>query len=139
MNCEILRHEKKDCRNSPFLTLSLIHLIFTALFIYKHGNCLEFSCLYMSFRDNMGFCVIVYRKIEKWQREEKACFSSPFSHVLGFHNSFLYISNFTDIFIAVQKIISWKAGESEVICLHGGLRFPYIGRMAKNFRADLGV
>ncbi len=35
--------------------------------------------------------------------------------------------------------ITWKAGKSEVICLHGGLRFPYIGRMAKNFRADLGV
>ena len=38
----------------------------------------------------------------------------------------------------IQKT-AWKAGESEVICLHGGLRFPYIGRMAKNFRADLGV
>ena len=50
------------------------------------------------------------------------CFGSPFSHVLNFHNSFLYISNFTDIFIAVQKIISWKAGKSELICLHGGLR-----------------
>ena len=33
---------------------------------------------------------------------------------------------------------AWKAGESELICLHGGLRFHYIGRMAKNFRADLG-
>ena len=53
-------------------------------------------------------------------------FGSPFSHVLSFHNSSLYISNFTDIFIAVQKIISWKAGESELICLHGGLRFPHI-------------
>ncbi len=48
---------------------------------------------------------------------------SPFSHVLSFHNSFLCISNFTDIFIVVQKIISWKAGKSELICLHGGLRF----------------
>ena len=29
-----------------------------------------------------------------------------------------------------------ESGESEVICLHGGLRLcrPYIGRMAKNFR-----
>ena len=27
----------------------------------------------------------------------------------------------------------------EVICLHGGLRFPYIGRMAKNFRADFEI
>ena len=35
--------------------------------------------------------------------------------------------------------ITWKAGKSEVICLHGGLRFPYIGRMAKNFRADFGI
>ena len=35
--------------------------------------------------------------------------------------------------------ISWKVGESEVICLHGGLRFPYIGRMAKNFRADFEI
>jgi len=24
----------------------------------------------------------------------------------------------------VQKIISWKAGKSELICLHGGCRFP---------------
>ena len=29
--------------------------------------------------------------------------------------------------------IAWKAGRLEVICLHGGLRFPYIGQMAKNF------
>lgn len=29
---------KKGTLNSPFLTLSLIHLIFTALLIYKHGN-----------------------------------------------------------------------------------------------------
>ena len=50
------------------------------------------------------------------------CFGSSFSDVLGFHNSFLYILNFTDIFIVVQKIISWKAGESELICLHGGSR-----------------
>ena len=71
--------------------------------------------------------------------EGKGCFGSPFSHVLGFHNSFLYISNFTDIFIAVQKIISWKAGKSELICLHGGLHFHRIGRMAKNFRADLDL
>ena len=34
--------------------------------------------------------------------------------------------------------ITWKAGNLEVICLHGGLRFPYIGRMAKNFRLILG-
>ena len=34
---------------------------------------------------------------------------------------------------------AWKAGKTELICLHGSLRFPYIGRMAKNFRADLGV
>ena len=67
---------------------------------------------------------------------EKGCSGSPFSYVLRFHNSFLYISNFTDIFIAVQKIISWKTGRSELICLHGSLRFPYIGRMAKNFRAN---
>ena len=33
---------------------------------------------------------------------------------------------------------AWKAGKSELICLHGGSRFHYIGRMAKNFRADLG-
>ena len=33
---------------------------------YKHGNCPEFSCLYMSFRDSLEFCVIVYRKIEKY-------------------------------------------------------------------------
>ena len=54
--------------------------------------------------------------------KRKGLFGSPFSHVLGFHNSFLCISNFVDIFIVVQKIISWKAGKSELICLHGGLR-----------------
>ena len=62
---------------------------------------------------------------------EKGCSGSPFSHVLSFHNSFLYISNITDIFTVVQKIISWKAGESELICLYGGLHFHRIGRMAK--------
>ena len=37
--------------------------------------------------------------------------------------------------------IAWKAGESELICLHGGLRLcrPCIGRMAKNFRADFEI
>ena len=34
--------------------------------------------------------------------------------------------------------ITWKAGRLEVICLHGGLGFRYIGRMAKNFRLILG-
>ena len=36
---------------------------------------------------------------------------------------------------------AWKAGESELICLHGGLRLcrPCIGRMAKNFRADFEI
>ena len=35
----------------------------------------------------------------------------------------------------MRRSACWKAGESEVICLHGGLRLcrPYIGRMAKNF------
>ena len=73
---------------------------------------------------------------------EKGCFGSPYYHVLKFHNSFRYISNFTDIFIVVQKIISWKVGKAEFICLHGDLcsatrkaerrSRPYIGRMAKN-------
>ena len=57
---------------------------------------------------------------EQMTMQGKGCFGSPFFHVLGFHNSFLYISNFKDIFIAVQKIITWKVGKSEVICLHGG-------------------
>ena len=36
----------------------------------------------------------------------------------------------------MRRSACWKAGESEVICLRGGLRLcrPYIGRMAKNFR-----
>ena len=68
-------------------------------------------------------------------KSEKGCLA-VFFHVLGFHNSFLCISNFVDIFIVVQKIISWKAGKSELICLHDGLRFQRVGRMAKNFRAD---
>ena len=33
----------------------------------------------------------------------KGLFGSPFSHVLSFHNSFLYISNFTDIFYWFRK------------------------------------
>lgn len=48
------------------------------------------------------------------------------STLLRFHNSFLYISNITDIFIVVQKIISWKVGKSELICLHGGSHFPVL-------------
>ena len=40
MNYEILRHEKKDCRNSPFPSFSIFHSIFTALLIYYHENCL---------------------------------------------------------------------------------------------------
>ena len=31
----------------------------------------------------------------------------------------------------IQKT-AWKAGETELICLHGGLRLCHIGRMAKN-------
>ena len=31
------------------------------------------------------------------------CFGSPFSHVLRFHNSFLYISNITDIYNWFRK------------------------------------
>ena len=34
---------------------------------------------------------------------EKGCFGSPFSHVLRFHNSFLYISNFMDILIKSEN------------------------------------
>jgi len=42
------------------------------------------------------------------------------------------------VLFPIQKT-TWKAGESGVICLHGGLRLchPYIGRMAKNFRPVL--
>ena len=68
---------------------------------------------------------------------KKGCFGSPFSHVLRFHNSFLCISNFTDIFITVQKIISWKAGESEVICLHGGLRLCRLAGDIESGRGDI--
>ena len=40
----------------------------------------------------------------------------------------------------MRRSACWKAGESEVICLHGGpcLCRPYIGRMAKKFRPVLG-
>ena len=40
----------------------------------------------------------------------------------------------------MRRSACWKAGESEVICLHGGLRLcrPYIGRKAKNFRPVFG-
>ena len=57
---------------------------------------------------------------------EKGCLGSPFSYVISCRKSFLYISNFTDIFIVVQKIISWKAGETELICLHGGSYIGYV-------------
>ena len=46
--------------------------------------------------------------------------SAIFFLISYFHNSFLYISNLSHIFIVVQKIISWKTGELELICLHGG-------------------
>ena len=64
-------------------------------------------------------------------KSEKGCSGSPFSYVLRFHNLFLYISNFIDIFIVVQKIISWKAGETELICLHGGLRLGRLPSLGK--------
>ena len=40
----------------------------------------------------------------------------------------------------IQKT-AWKAGESEVIYLHSGLRLyrPYIGRKTKNFRAIMAL
>ncbi len=63
--------------------------------------------------------------------KRKGLFGSPFSHVLSFHDSFLYISNFIDIFILVQKIISWKAGETELICLHGGSRLGRLPSLGK--------
>ena len=45
-------------------------------------------------------------------KSEKGCSGSPFSYVLRFHNLFLYISNFIDIFIVVQKIISCRLSEN---------------------------
>ncbi|NBI92991.1 hypothetical protein D3Z45_21060 [Lachnospiraceae bacterium] len=41
----------------------------------------------------------------------KGLFGSPFSHVLSFHNSFLYISNFTDIFIIGLDNNKLESGE----------------------------
>ena len=40
----------------------------------------------------------------------------------------------------MRRFAYWKAGEPEVICLHGGLCLccPYIGRMEKNFRPVFG-
>ena len=80
MNCEILRHEKKDCRNSPFLVLSFAHSSFIT-FSYTNMETLYIitETLILSrklpscFRDNTGsfrvciwvlpasidFCVIV--------------------------------------------------------------------------------
>ena len=80
MNCEILRHEKKDCRNSPFLVLSFAHSSFIT-FSYTNTETLYIitETLILSrklpscFRDNTGsflvciwvlsasidFCVIV--------------------------------------------------------------------------------
>ncbi len=65
-------------------------------------------------------------------KSEKGCSGSPFSYVLRFHNLFLYISNFIDIFTVVQKIISWKAGETEVICCNAAL----YSRRKKHFIFD---
>ena len=80
MNCEILKHEKKDCRNSPFLALSFAHSSFIT-FSYTNTETLYIitETLILSrklpscFRDNTGsfrvciwvlpasidFCVIV--------------------------------------------------------------------------------
>ena len=66
----------------------------------------------------------------------KGLFRQSFFYILRFHNSFLYISNFTDIFIAVQKIISWKAGKSELICLHGSLRLYRLAGVAAPFNLE---
>ncbi len=33
---------------------------------YKHGNCPEFSCLYMSFRDSLEFRLFVENAVEIW-------------------------------------------------------------------------
>ena len=39
--------------------------------------------------------------------------------------------------MAVQKIISWKAGESELICIHGGLRLCRLAGGAAPFVRDI--
>ena len=41
----------------------------------------------------------------------------------------------------MRRSACWKAGETELICLHGGLRLrrPYIGRMVINFRPVFGI
>lgn len=40
------------------------------------------------------------------------------------------------IFYIGSENYKLEGGELELICLHGGLRFLHIGRMAENFRAD---
>ncbi len=50
-----------------------------------------------------------FERVQKMMAE--GLFGSPFSHVLSFHNSFLYISNFTDIFIFGSENNKLESGE----------------------------
>ena len=54
----------------------------------------------------------------------KGLFGSPFSHVLSFHNSFLYISNFTDIFIIGLDNNKLESGEIRGNMLTRRFAFP---------------
>ena len=54
----------------------------------------------------------------------KGLFGSPFSHVLSFHNSFLYISNFTDIFIIGLDNNKLESGEIRGNMLTRRFGFP---------------
>ena len=40
-------------------------------------------------------------------------------------------------FLLVQKIISWKAGESELICLHGSLHLRRLAGDIESGRGDI--
>ncbi len=63
MNCEILRHKKKDCRNSPLSPVIIFQFfcILSRKTPYYHGNSEQFPCLYHIPRFSTAFSVKLIR------------------------------------------------------------------------------
>ncbi len=63
MNCEILRHKKKDCRNSPLSPVIIFQFfcILSRKTPYYHGNSEQFPCLYHIPRFPTAFSVKLIR------------------------------------------------------------------------------
>jgi len=64
----------------------------------------------------------IYEECRNCTKDDRRYGFIPYAAVCRFRRQALF---------PIQKT-AWKAGESELICLHGGLRLrrPYIGRMA---------